>query len=208
MTYLIKRPASQNRIVGPLIIFDYSVDFSQGNITSKEYEEIWKEAYDDLMEKKYHRSSRNFTRKISGKEYIPKGKKKLPPGELPPIYLIARERGGPSYKQVDLVGSDSSELMFMPISKGYSMQGVSSFSLGPIVGEGLCLINSAFSKAVCLFHLVGGGRVDLKRKNFWRKGKALRDIEVLSDTKIKVDGKVYRTERWLEKNKELWFKVE
>lgn len=45
------------------------------------------------------------------------------------------------------------------------MQGVSSFSLGPVVGEGLVVVNAAFSKVIYLQHLIGG-IVNYKRKNF------------------------------------------
>lgn len=81
------------------------------------------------------------------------------------IYFIPRERGGPSYKSVPLEGVINDDVQYCPISKGYPMQDVSSFTLGPIVGEGLCLVNSAFSKSICIMHIEGGGKVDLKRKN-------------------------------------------
>lgn len=182
---IVAKAASTHRFVADMSIFD------SNNV------EEWEKVYTDVLEKKYQKSHRNFTRKISGAPHSGKGE--------PPVYLIPRQRGGPSYKDVDLTGANVEDIMFMPISKGYPMQGVSSFTLGPIVGEGLCLVNAAFSKSICLFHLVGGGRVDLRSKNFWRSGKPVREIEQLDEIHIEVDGETHVTHLWLEENEELWF---
>lgn len=155
----------------------------------------WNELYDCIQEKKYHKSYRNFSKEIYGT--------KVKKGE-PPIYIVARERGGPSYKDVELEGSSADDIMFVPISKGFSMQGVSTFCAGPVVGEGLCVVNAAWKNTICIFHICGGGRVDLKSKNFWRRGKAKYEIERVDANRIRVDGTVYDTEEWLEEHREEW----
>ena len=156
----------------------------------------WGKVYDNILDVKYQKSKRNFSRVVSGNEY--------PGNNKPPIYLIARQRGGPSYKDVELVGASKEDIAFMPISKGFSMQGLSSFTLGPIVGEGLCLVNAAFSKIICPFHIVGGGKFNLSKPNFWEKGTAQRKVAYYSDQKIAVDGKLYTTKKWLAENEKLW----
>ena len=98
------------------------------------------------------------------------------------------------------------DLQYCPISKGYSMQDVSSFTLGPVVGEGLCVVNAAFSKTICIMHIEGGGVVDLKRKSFWKpKKNPTRHIEIYDNTHILVDGVKFRIIKWLKNNLELWF---
>jgi hypothetical protein len=192
-------PASTKRVIGDTQIFNDSWGLLGGRInykTREEWEEAWDGMYDQVIDSKYHKTKRNFTQKLSGKPH--------PGNDLPPLYLIPRERGGPSYKNIKLDGAKVRNIMFMLISKGFGMQGISSFSMGPFYNEGLCLVNTAFSKAVCLFHLVGGGKVDLKKKYFWRSGKAIRKIKKLSETKMEVDGKIFHIKKWLEDNKEIW----
>jgi hypothetical protein len=156
---------------------------------------LWEQAYLKTMEVKYQKLTRNFSKEIKGKSV-----------ENPQIYLIPRERGGPSYKDVNLNNSNAEDIFFAPVSKGYSMQDVSSFTLGPVVGEGLCIVNAAFSKSICIFHIEGGGCVDYKRKNFWnRKKKPQRNIEIVDQDHISVNDKIFNTFDWLEKNKKLWF---
>ena len=136
-------PASTSRQVCSLNVFE-----------SKE-SKLWELAYTKTMEDKYRKLSRNFSKEIRGN-----------PVENPQIYLIPRERGGASYKDVQLIGANSEDIFFAPVSKGYSMQDVSSFTLGPVIGEGLNIVNAAFSKSICIFHIEGGGCVEYKRKNF------------------------------------------
>ena len=146
----------------------------------------WELVYQNTMDKKYAKGGRNFSRSVGGTPYEGEGSA--------PIFLIPRERGGPSYKSVPLEGASSDAVVYCLISKGFGMQDVSSFTLGPIVGEGLCLVNAAFSKAICLMHIVGGGVVDLKRKNYWRPKRVPdRVIKVIDDHHLMVDGVLYRT---------------
>lgn len=155
---------------------------------------VWEEAYRRTIDWKYQKGIRNFSRKIVG----------TPVSSLPNIYIIPRVRGE-SYKQVNLLSDDPQNIQFCPISKGYSMQDVSSFTLGPVIGEGLCVVNAAFSKIVCLMHLEGGGKMDAKRRNLWRKGKPVRRVTKVNDQTIEVDGVVCDTKTWLLENKALWF---
>lgn len=163
---------------------------------STELEE-WEREYQRILEKKYQKTTRRYSTKITGT---------VLEGKDPPIFMIPRQRGGPSYKDVILEGDLTSEdLQFCPISKGFSMQEISSFTLGPVVSEGLCLVNVAFSKLVCIGHIEGGGKVNLKRKNFWQRSrKPLRKIKVLDDTYMKVDRKKVAICEWLEDNKDEW----
>jgi hypothetical protein len=83
------------------------------------------------------------------------------------------------------------------------MNDVSSFSLGPVIGHGLCVVNAAFSKSICVMHLEGG-KVDLKRRNFW-KSKRDRKINIIDEENFIVDGKNFNIKKWLKDNKDLWF---
>ncbi len=157
---------------------------------------LWEKIYEETIEIKYskHNPKRNFSREIHGSSQ-----------DNPPIFLIPRVRAGPSYKQCDLFGSDPSDLQYCPISKGYPMQKVSSFTIGPIVGEGLCLVNAAFSKIICVMHIEGGGCIDFRRKCFWKPAKNPdRKIRVLDDSFIEVDGKEVDIHEWLRDNEDLW----
>jgi hypothetical protein len=82
------------------------------------------------------------------------------------------------------------------------MQEVSSFSLGPIVGEGLCLVNAAFSKCITVAHL-SGGCFDPKRKYLWRSNSQ-RSVELGGNDTLMVDGTKYPREEWLRDNEQLW----
>lgn len=163
--------------------------------------QAWENMYQITMDQKYKKNTRNFTRKISGKPYPVQN------GELPPIFLIPRERGGPSYKSNKLQGVNPEDVQYCPISKGYSMQDLSSFTLGPIVGEGLCLVNAAFSKSICVMHVEGGGKFDLSRKNFWKVSKTPKyKIQLSTDeTKFMVNNEVYDVNSWLEAHKDEWY---
>lgn len=164
--------------------------------------EKWEEAYMATLNPKYRRDKRKFSTKVHTSVE--------PYGKNPPILLIPRERGGPSYKEVkalDLKGKsiDPKKIVFLPISKGYSMSGLSSFTLGPIVGEGLCLVNSAFSKSIHTFHLEGNGKTDLTKPSFWcRSRKPTQEVVYISEKKIKVDGVVYDTIKYLKDNESEW----
>jgi hypothetical protein len=176
-------PVSTSRKVYPLSLFDSNDPFE------------WETAYQLTMDPKYKKMTRNYSKVVQGK-----------PVQDPKIYLIPRERGGPSYKDINLIGAQSEDVFFAPVSKGYPMQDVSSFTLGPVVGEGLCVVNAAFSKSICIFHIEGGGVVDYKRKTFWKPSRRpLRAIVQVDADHISVDGQEYNTFSWLDANRNLWF---
>lgn len=157
----------------------------------------WEKFYDEQYEgNKYKKNTKHFSKMIYGKSV-----------ETPNIYIIPRQRGGPSYKDVELEKDDVENIQFCPISKGFSMQDVSSFTLGPIVGHGLNVVNSAFSKTIAIKHIDGSGSYDGTHKKFWKKNRKgpARDIENISDVLMEVDGVIVEKEEWLEKNKKLWF---
>lgn len=157
-------------------------------------EKEWENVYEEIMDEKYKKNTRNFSKKIVGKKT-----------HKPKIYLIPRQRGGSSYKQIKLQDGQAENLQFCPISKGFSMQDVSSFTIGPVVGEGLCLVNSAFSKIICVGHIEGGGKVDIKRKNFWKRAKKpKKEIDIIDENNISVDGFIFNTIDWLKNNENLW----
>ena len=177
------RKISSKRKIGDVNIFNDTT------ITS------WEKMYDEIMDEKYKKNTRKFTKTIHGKKT-----------ETPHIYLIPRERGGPSYKNANLIGDCNTDIQYCPISKGFSMQDLSSFTLGPIIGEGLCLVNAAFSKSICIMHIEGGGVVDLNRKNFWKCAK--KPTRVIKETEtpniISVDNVLYNKYEWLKNNEVLW----
>lgn len=179
--YNLPIPASTSRFIGDLRLFESNNPYD------------WEKMYHDIYDTKYKKGSRNFSRTITGKKWD-KGE--------PPIYLIPRERGGESYKTNKLEGCNAEDIQYCAISKGYGMQDVSSFTLGPVVGEGLCIVNAAFSKSICIMHLEGGN-VDLKRKNFW-KPKKERIIKLVSENDMLVDNKKYNIIEWMKNNENLW----
>lgn len=177
-------PACSKRTVGDLNTFNSNEP------------KVWETIYNLVMDKKYAKNTRNFSTNIVG----------TPVDGIAPIYVIPRTRGGPSYLSVPLVGVDANCVQYCPISKGFPMQDVSSFTLGPIVGEGLCLVNAAFSKCITIAHIEGGGVVDYKRKTFWKRSKTpQRNIVRVNNTNISVDGVIYNTHEWLRNNEALWF---
>jgi len=176
-----------NRLIGDLKIFD-----------SKD-EKDWETMYQNIMNPKYKKGTRNFSTVVTGKK-----------SDKPNIYLIPRVRGGSSYKESKLVNADSADLQYCLISKGYPMQDLSSFSLGPITGEGLCLVNSAFSKCIMLSHLEGNGKLNLKRKNYWQRSKTpIRKFDIIDKNTMWVIENNTKTKvnifEWLKANKNLWF---
>jgi hypothetical protein len=128
-----------------------------------------------------------------------------------PLYVIPRVRAGPSYKDIPLFDwsrekMDCTFVQYACISKGFPMQNLSSFTLGPVIGEGFCIVNSAFCKSICVMHIEGGGKVNLKRKNFWQKARnPARKVEIIDDNYMNVDNIPYNIYEWLEENKKLWF---
>lgn len=175
-------PASGGRVVGNSSLVDI---FD---------EDQWEKEYERIMDKKYAKGTRKFTKISDGLAE-----------ERPLIYLIPRERGGPSYKDVKLKGTTVDKVRFCPISKGFPMQDVSSFTLGPIVGEGLCLVNAAFSKIICVHHIEGCGSVDLNRKNFWKRArKPTRKVEIVDENCMLVDNVGVNIYQWLKENEDLW----
>jgi len=163
-------------------------------------QEDWEKAYRKTIDPKYAKGTRKWATSIRGT--AEKGEQK------PPLYLVPRERGGPSYKSAPLAKNTSDQVHYALVSKGFGMQDLSSFTLGPIPGPegGLCLVNYAFSKQVCVHHLEGGGKVNLSRKTFWQKSrKPTREIRLLPSRKLKVDRRVFEAEEWLQDNFDLWY---
>jgi hypothetical protein len=164
----------------------------------RDREDAWEQAYQQTMNPKYMKLTRNFGMRHNCFKWKGQGD--------PPIFLIPRERGGPSYKDVKLEGCETGNVFFAPVSKGYSMQDVSSFTLGPVVGEGLCVVNAAFSKCICIFHIEGGGKLDLKSKNFWKRTRnPTRNVKMYTNDMLEVDGEFYDVYDWLNDNRDLWF---
>ena len=87
------------------------------------------------------------------------------------------------------------------------MQDVSSFTLGPVVGHGLNVVNSAFSKCIAIKHIDGSGLFTEVNKKFWKKNKKIpvRTIINISNDKMNVDGIIVDKIDWLENNKNLWY---
>lgn len=169
--------------------FTYDLETAEALFSSDD-PDLWERAYEEIMDPKYKKSTRGWSRTIKA------------PVKEPLIYLIPRQRG-PSYKDNTLVDHHdlpvgNNEIQYCPISKGYPMQDVSSFTLGPIVGSGLCLVNSAFSKGICVHHLEGG-RFDPSRKNYWNspKNRKVRHVELLNKTEMLVDGLIVDRVGWL-----------
>ena len=184
--------ACSNRIVPDTSFFDIvnELPTDQKNIA-------WEFMYDKIMDAKYKKGTRNFSRTITGISQ---------PNTVAPIYLIPRERGGPGYHSIELSGIDKNDVQYCPISKGFSMQDVSSFTLGPIVDQGLCLVNSAFSKCICVAHIEGGGKINLKRKCFWQRTNKIHRRVIIIDTRtMYVDNVKYLIHDWLRDNEQLWY---
>ena len=170
-------------------------------ILNSSSEKEWEKVYQATLDPKYQKGTRGYSKKVVGKA--------VAEGAIPPIFLIPRERGGPSYKSYRLAdGYEADDLQYAAVSKGFGMQDLSSFTLGPIIDKegGLCLVNYAHSKMICVHHLEGGGKVDLKRKSYWRRSKKTkREVQMLDRKRILVDGVEYATIDWLKENTELWF---
>ena len=185
-------PASKSRKIFSQKVIDYAFN----NPTEK----VWEELYQAIMDPKYKKNTRNFTTKLTGE----------PVQGTPSIYLIPRQRGGPSYKNVNLVDENGvsvspKSIQYCAVSKGYGMQDLSSFTMGPVVGEGLCVVNAAFSKCICIHHIEGGGKFNPKRTTFWeRSKKKLRDVVYINEKSIKIDGMVYDIKEWLKANEKVW----
>lgn len=159
--------------------------------------DYWETMYQEKYKgSKYKKCSKNFSNKIVGK-----------PVENPHIYIIPRQRGGPSYKNVLLEFDEPKDIQFCPISKGYSMQDVCSFTLGPVENHSLNIVNCAFSKCIAISHIDGTGKFNLNSKKYWKKIRKnpLRKIINLSDTTMSIDGEIVNKEKWLEDNIDLWF---
>ena len=197
-SFKVKTNVSTKRIVGDLSIF-------KTKLTGKALDIVWENMYFKVMNKKYIKGSRNFSKEIKGTPYED--------GQAP-IFMVPRVRGGASYKSIPLKGVDNDDVQYCPISKGYPMQDVSSFTLGPVVGEGLNVVNAAFSKEITVGHIEGGGVIDYTRKTFWkRSSKPKYKIEacgpaeqVLSFTTMKVNGKKCDTREWLRSHEKDWLK--
>lgn len=178
-------------------------DFNESDIVScKVSDEVNEDDYWEMLYKekyegnKYAKNTKNFSKVIHGK-----------PTNNPNIYIIPRQRGGPSYKDVKLEYDDANNIQFCPVSKGYSMQDVSSFTLGPVVGHGLNVVNCAFSKSISVKHLDGSGQFSSENKKYWKKNRKgpVRKITNLSEDYMEVDEVIYKKIEWLENNKHLWY---
>lgn len=175
---------SSNRFIYDLSLFD-TID--------KNY---WEEAYNKTIDKKYKKNTRNFNKKIKGK----------PQKNEANIYIVPRIRGGPSFKSFDLEGVNNEDVQYCPTSKGFPMQNVSSFTIGPIINEGLCLVNAAFSKQICTGHIEGRGKINLNRKNFWQRSKNPKyNIQIIDNKNICVNGEIFDKINWLKENENEWF---
>lgn len=156
---------------------------------------MWEQLYQAVMDKKYAKGTRNFSLNIKGSVK-----------DTPHIYVIPRIRAGPSYLNMPLSADDNQDLQYCPISKGFPMQDVSSFTLGPIPGEGLCLVNAAFSKSIAVAHIEGGGKLNLKRKNFWQRSKKpTRNILIIDNESMMVNGVKCNIHTWLSENVQFWY---
>lgn len=158
---------------------------------------VWEQAYQTYMDPKYRKQSKKFNQILHGTKWIK--------SDQPPIYVVPRVRTE-SYKQVKLEGVDNADVYYAPISKGFCLQDVSSFVMGPIVGQGLCLVNMAFSKEITVAHIEGHGKFNLKRKNFWQAARHPKyEIQVLNDERMMVDGQEFSIVSWLEQKKQEWY---
>jgi hypothetical protein len=162
--------------------------------------QVWEEAYQKCVPFKYSKS-RYSPKKVDASE----DKKEIP---APRVYVIPRIRTQ-SYK-IPLEGvDDPTTIVYCPISKGYGMQGLSTFSLGPSCDPKnpfLVLVNGAYSKVIAVEHLEGKGCFDLKRKNFWKRArKPLFTIEMEGFDKIRVNQKLFDLSSWLNDNRQLWY---
>lgn len=182
--YSGRTEVSGKRIVGDISIFEGGTA------------EDWEIMYQSVMDPKYKKGTRNFSTVIKGRPS---------PLDEAPIFMVPRVRGGPSYLETPLEGVNNEDVQFCPISKGYPMQDVSSFTLGPVVGEGLNVVNAAFSKCITIAHIEGGGVVDFSRKNFWKRArKSHRNIKQVSANSMTVNGKKYNIHEWLKDNEDVW----
>lgn len=193
---IVSKKTKKNKKLVEFIIED---DECETNCCYKEVfdENYWENLYDEkYMGNKYKKNTKNFSKKIYGKSC-----------ENPNIYIIPRERGGPSYKDVQLEYDIAENIQFCPISKGYSMQDVSSFTLGPVVNHGLNVVNCAFSKCIAIKHIDGSGTYSESNKKFWKKYRKgpIRKIINISNEQMLVDGVIVNKDDWLENNKNLWF---
>jgi hypothetical protein len=198
--------AAGNTLVGDTTLFDAAEE-------GKELTALWEAEYERIVSAKYKKGRRFFSSKLLKEE------KTSPVGEAdedPLIYVVPRVRGE-AYKSVRLATEDGEPLEDIPtrlkyreVSKGYGGQDASSFTLGPVVGEGLVLVNAAFSKQICVMHLEGGGVLDLSRKSFWRRAKKPERSVLLAPDgedgmeRFSVNGRLVSLRRWLRDNEHLW----
>jgi hypothetical protein len=108
---------------------------------------------------------------------------------------------------VTLEHDQAEHIQFCPISKGFSMQDVSSFTLGPVVGHSLNIVNNAFSKCIAIQHIDGSGTFTIENKKFWKKNRKgpVRDIINASSKSMIVDGEIVNKKVWLETHLDLWY---
>jgi hypothetical protein len=182
---------SRNRQVGDLEIFKTSDP------------ETWEKEYRRVLNRKYQKNTRHFSTKLQADSY--KDWK-----EEAPIFVIPRERTKSyfDFKLDPSLNMSQSEIQLCPISKGFSMQGLSSFTLGPFPQQGLCLVNVAFSKQVFVSHIEGGGKVNLARISFWQPSKKPKYIISCVDTKkneMIVNHKKVNLQVWLIEHRDEWF---
>jgi hypothetical protein len=197
--FIVSKKIKKNKKQKILIIEDDECEINENTkenlqILNKDY---WENLYNEKYNKnKYKKNNKNFSKKITGKSC-----------ENPHIYIIPRERGGPSYKKVQLEYDNAEDIHFCPVSKGFSMQDVSSFTLGPVVGHGLNVVNSAFSKCIAIKHIDGSGAYCETNKKFWKKSRKapIRKIINISNEEMIINEVVVNKINWLENNKDLWY---
>jgi hypothetical protein len=68
------------------------------------------------------------------------------------------------------------------------------------------VVNSAFSKAISICHIEGGGKFNLKRKTFWQKARKPKHKIVLTDNSelMIVDDNLVNIELWLKEHEHEW----
>lgn len=95
-----------------------------------EEKDAWEEIYEKVMDNKYKKKTRSYSKTFENQALNK-------PSKNGNVYLVTRQRGK-SYKGLEFDDASCSDIQYCPISKGFSMQDLS----GPIIGEGLCLVNA------------------------------------------------------------------
>lgn len=156
-------------------------------------EQIWKDTYNKVQADKYKPGYKKYSKDL----------KKYSPQKSPEIYIVQRIRGGPSYKEQLNDIPNSEQFYYVEASKGYRFSDLSPYVAGPVIGKGINVLNTAFSGLISVQH-IEGGTVDLSKKYYWSNDKK-RDVELLENNMMLIDGILYNRYEWLESNTELWY---